>query len=64
MEFNRNLASWDRIVRFVFGALLIIGTLTGTIGAWGWLGLILIATAFMNFCPIYRIFGFKTCTDC
>lgn len=64
MEINRNLASWDRIARFVLGGLLVLAVLTGTIGAWGWLGVILIATASMNFCPIYRVFGFKTCTDC
>lgn len=64
MEITRNLASWDRILRLVGGALLVILALMGTIGVWGWLGLIFIATAFMNFCPIYRILGIKTCTDC
>ena len=64
MDINRNLAFWDRIARFVLGALLVIGALTSTIGAWGWIGVILLATAGMNFCPIYKVFGFKTCTDC
>lgn len=61
---ERNLASWDRIARVVLGALLVIGALTGPIGIWGWVGVILLATAGMNFCPLYRIFGIKTCTDC
>jgi hypothetical protein len=61
---TRNLASWDRIARFVIGALLVIGALTGTIGIWGWIGAILLATAGMKFCPIYKVFGMKTCTDC
>jgi len=61
---TRNLANWDRIARFVLGALLIVLALTGTIGVWGYLGVILVGTAFVNFCPIYRIFGLKTCTDC
>jgi O-antigen ligase len=64
MNISRNLASWDRIARFVVGAFLVIGALTGTVGAWGWIGVILLATAGMNFCPIYKVFGFKTCTDC
>lgn len=64
MQFTRNLAGWDRILRVVLGALLIILAITGTIGVWGWVGLVLVATAFMNFCPIYRVFGLKTCTDC
>lgn len=64
MTFTRNLASWDRIARFAIGALLIVLAVTGAVGVWGYLGVILVATGFMNFCPIYRVFGFKTCTDC
>jgi len=61
---TRSLAQYDRIARFIIGALLIVLALTGTIGIWGYVGVILVATGFMNFCPIYRIFGFKTCQDC
>ncbi|WP_147124248.1 YgaP family membrane protein [Shimia ponticola] len=61
---SRNLANWDRIARFALGALLVLGAISGTIGAWGWIGVILLATGFMNFCPLYRIVGFKTCQDC
>jgi len=61
---TRNLAKWDRMARAVIGILLILGALTGTIGIWGWIGVILVATAGMNFCPLYKIVGFKTCTDC
>ncbi len=61
---TRNLANWDRIARLVLGALLIVLALTGTIGVWGYLGVIFVGTAFLSFCPIYRIFGLKTCQDC
>lgn len=61
---TRNLANWDRIARLVLGGLLIVLALTGTIGAWGYLGVIFVGTAFVSFCPIYRIFGMKTCQDC
>ena len=61
---TRNLANWDRIVRIVFGGLLIVLALMGAIGAWGYLGVIFVGTAFVSFCPIYRIFGLKTCKDC
>lgn len=64
MEINRNLASWDRIARLVIGALIVLGALTGAIGVWGWIGVILLATAGMNFCPIYKLLGVKTCNDC
>jgi len=61
---TRNLAKWDRLARLVLGALLIVLAFTGTIGAWGFLGVIFVGTAFVNFCPIYRILGIKTCKDC
>ena len=64
MNISRNMGSLDRAVRFAVGALLIVLTLTGNIGVWGWLGLVLVGTAFINFCPIYRILGLKTCQDC
>lgn len=61
---TRNLGQVDRIARFALGALLILLAVTGTIGVWGYLGVILVGTAFVNFCPIYRLAGLKTCTDC
>ena len=61
---TRNLASWDRIARVVLGAVLVLGALTGTIGIWGWIGVILLATAGMNFCPIYKVLGVSNCKVC
>lgn len=62
MQFTKNMGSTDRIIRFVVGALLIVLALTGTIGAWGWIGVIPIATAALNFCPAYTLLGIKTCS--
>lgn len=64
MTITRNLATWDRAARFILGLALVVLAATGLVGAWGYLGAIFVATAFMNFCPIYRIAGFKTCSDC
>ena len=61
---TRNLGQFDRIARPVLGALLVILALTGTIGIWGYLGLVLVGTGFVNFCPIYKVLGLKTCQDC
>jgi len=63
MQFTSNVGSLDRILRIVIGAAMIILSLMGTIGIWGWLGLVLVVTAFMKFCPIYGIFGLKTNKD-
>ena len=57
----KNIGSTDKILRIVIGALLILGALTGY-GVWMWIGVIPLATALFNFCPIYRIFGVNTCS--
>ncbi len=61
---TQNLGKLDRLARLVLGGVLVILAAFGNIGIWGYLGAILVATAFMNFCPIYRVFGIKTCQDC
>jgi hypothetical protein len=56
-----NVGGIDRILRLALGLALIGLTLTGTIGAWGWLGLVPIGTALVSFCPVYTLLGFNTC---
>lgn len=56
-----NVGGIDRIARIVIGALLIILTLMGTIGAWGWIGVLPLVTGLLRTCPAYSILGFNTC---
>lgn len=56
----KNINSIDQVVRIVAGAVLIGLVFVGPQTPWGWVGLILIATGFMNFCPIYKILGIST----
>jgi hypothetical protein len=56
-----NVGGIDRIARIVIGALLIVLTLMGTIGVWGWIGVVLLATGLLKTCPAYSILGFNTC---
>ena len=56
-----NVGGIDRIARIVIGLVLIGLTLTGTIGVWGWLGIVPLATGAIGWCPPYAIFGFSTC---
>jgi hypothetical protein len=56
-----NVGGIDRILRIVLGLALIALTLTGTIGAWGWIGVVPLATAAFGFCPLYTMLGFSTC---
>lgn len=56
-----NVGGIDRVLRILVGVALIAMTLTGTIGVWGWIGLVPLATAAMGFCPLYTVLGFSSC---
>lgn len=56
-----NVGGIDRILRIVIGLVLVALAATGTVGLWGWLGLVPLATAAMGFCPLYTVLGFSTC---
>jgi hypothetical protein len=56
-----NVGGIDRILRITVGLVLIALTLTGTIGLWGWLGLVPLATGALGFCPVYPLLGMNTC---
>lgn len=61
MNITQNVGSTDKIIRIAVGALLILLALTGTIGWWGWIGVVPIASALMGWCPAYTLLGIKTC---
>lgn len=56
-----NVGGLDRALRIIVGLALIVMAVTGTIGAWGWIGVLPLATGLMKTCPMYSIFGFSTC---
>lgn len=58
---NHNVGTTDRIIRIVAGLALIGASVLGYIGAWGWIGLVPIATGLFRFCPAYWPFGLSTC---
>jgi len=58
--FTTNINSTDRIIRLVAGIVLLSLVFIGPQTPWGYVGLILIVTAFINFCPAYALFGFST----
>ncbi len=59
---TRNVGGIDRTLRIVVGLVLIALAATGTIGAWGWLGLLPLATGLMGWCPPYALLGWNTCS--
>lgn len=56
-----NVGGLDRILRIVAGVALIGLTLAGTIGTWGWVGIVPLATGLIGFCPVYPLLGLNTC---
>ena len=58
---NANVGSTDRALRIFAGSLLILLSLLGVLGAWGWVGLIPIATGALRFCPAYTVLGLRSC---
>ena len=48
---TRNVGNAERIARI----------LAGTVGWWGWLGLVPLATGLIGWCPPYAMLGINTC---
>lgn len=59
---TKNVGQTDKIARIAIGALLIVLALTGTIGGWGWIGVVPLATGLMGSCPAYSLLGMNTCS--
>ena len=51
----------DRIVRIVAGLVLIGLAYTGTVGMWGYIGVVPLATGLIGWCPAYTMLGMNTC---
>lgn len=55
-----NIGRTDRIIRIVAGLLLLSLVFIGPQTLWGLVGLVPLATAFINFCPAYKLIGMDT----
>jgi hypothetical protein len=56
-----NTGNADRAIRVIAGLALIVLAATGTVGAWGYIGVLPLVTGAFGFCPAYAIFGMNTC---
>jgi hypothetical protein len=59
--FKRNEGNLDRGLRVAAGLTLIGLAVSGTIGAWGWIGVVPVLTGAIGWCPLYTMLGIKTC---
>ena len=60
---NRNVGGIDRVLRMGTGVVLVALAATGTVGAWGWIGLLPLATGALGWCPPYSLLGINTCKN-
>lgn len=51
----------DRSLRVIVGLVLIGLAATGTVGMWGYIGIIPLITGAVGMCPIYSLLGINTC---
>jgi hypothetical protein len=56
-----NVGNTDRVLRLVAGVFLLALAFVGPRTPIGYLGLVLIGTALLNFCPVYSLLGINTC---
>ncbi|AEY00876.1 hypothetical protein GU3_05600 [Oceanimonas sp. GK1] len=57
---EKNVGNVDRVIRIILGLVLIALVFVGPQTPWGWLGVIPLATAFVSFCPLYKLLGIKS----
>ena len=59
--FKSNVGGIDRVLRILVGLVLLGLSFAGVVGAWGWIGIVPLATGLLKTCPLYSILGFNTC---
>lgn len=58
---TQNVGGIDRIIRIIVGLALIAAAATGSVGLWGYVGVVPLLTGLMGWCPPYKLLGFSTC---
>ena len=59
--FPRNEGTIDRAIRVVLGLALLAIAFVGPKTPLGFLGVVPLLTGLVGSCPLYRLFGIKTC---
>jgi hypothetical protein len=59
--FKTNVGGIDRVLRIVIGLVLIVLAAIGTIGVWGYIGVVPLLTGLVRTCPAYGLLGVNTC---
>ncbi|MES2785378.1 MAG: DUF2892 domain-containing protein [Pseudomonadota bacterium] len=56
-----NEGTLDRTLRVLAGIALIALAYMGTIGPWGYIGIVPLVTGALGMCPLYSLLGISTC---
>ena len=62
VNFETNIAPWDRVARVALGVLLLSLVFVGPRSPYGWVGIGPICTGLFGACPVYRFLGISTYT--
>ena len=57
----KNEGMLDRAIRVILGLAILSLTVVGPRSLWGLFGAIPLLTGAFGFCPLYRLFGIRTC---
>lgn len=58
---QRNEGTIDRALRIIAGLGILSLVFVGPQTPWGWIGLVPLVTGLVGVCPVYSIFGIRTC---
>lgn len=58
---TKNEGTIDRALRIIVGLILLSLVFIGPQTAWGWIGVIPLATGLIGWCPAYTLLGIRTC---
>ena len=58
---KKNEGTIDRALRVAGGLVLIGLAASGTVGMWGYIGVVPLLTGLFRFCPLYPLIGMNTC---
>lgn len=57
----RNEGTIDRVLRVLVGLAILSLVFIGPQTPWAWIGVVPLLTGLVGFCPLYSLFGIRTC---
>ncbi|MEQ9316111.1 MAG: DUF2892 domain-containing protein [Henriciella sp.] len=57
----RNEGTIDRVLRVIVGLALVSLIFVGPKTIWGLVGVVPLLTGLVGYCPVYSLFGIRTC---